>query len=127
MKIKNLDYQSSEDIKISEGVDCFNKEDNQTEESSIQVSQRNVLSELSDEIRKTLRYYMKSKVGVSYNKFYISGGSAEMKGLNNFLNTSLNVDFVTLNPFYKNESKGSDDASKYAVSFGLALRKLEKE
>ena len=52
MKLKNLDYHSSEDLKISEGIDCFNSSDNQVEESSIQVSQRNILSELSDEIRK---------------------------------------------------------------------------
>ena len=128
MKLKNLDYHSSEDLKISEGVDCFNSSDNQVEESSIQVSQRNILSELSDEIRKTLRYYMKSKVGVSYNKFYISGGTASMKGLSDFLNTSLNVDFVTLDPFYKNESnQDMSNPSKYAISFGLALRNLEKE
>ena len=128
MKLKKIDYESSEKNKIEEGVDAFTSLKDEDQESSIQVSQRNILSELSDEIRKTLRYYMKSKVGVSYNKFYISGGTALMRGLKSFLNTSLNVDFVTLDPFIKTEfNEEIDNPSKYSVSFGLALRDLEKE
>ena len=96
--------------------------------SSIQISQVNVISELSDEIRKTLRYYMKSKIQVSYNKFYISGGLSKMSGLVDSLNSSLNVDFSTLDPFNKIEvSKDVDNISKYAIATGLALRGTLKD
>ena len=127
MKKLNTDYESSEIVKIDKGVNSFNGMSNESNEASIQISQKNIFSELSDEIRKTLRYYMKSKVGVSYDKFYLSGGSAIMNGLKDFLNTSLNVDFVNLDPFIKSELiKQEDNPSKYAIAFGLALRKLEK-
>ena len=127
MKILDADYDASESAKLDKGVNSFNGLNEQNEEETIQVSQKNILSELSDEIRKTLRYYMKSKVGVSYDKFYLSGGSAVMIGLKDFLNTSLNVDFVTLDPFIKTElNKNVDNPSKYSIAFGLALRELEK-
>lgn len=128
MKLKNLNYEEAEKEKLSKGVDSFESNTNDLESDSIKISQRNVLSELSDEIRKTLRYYMKSKVGVSYNKFYISGGLSDMKGLKDSLNTSLNVEFTFLNPFNKMElNQEIDNKSKYAVSFGLALREVDKD
>jgi len=128
MKLKNINYSEAEDNKLNNGVDAFESENNDSETESIKISQRNVLSELSDEIRKTLRYYMKSKVGISYNKFYISGGSSNMLGLLEFLNSSLNVEFSSLNPFNRMElNQEVDNSSKYAVSFGLALREVDKD
>ena len=68
-----------------------------------------------------------SKVGISYNKFYISGGLSDMSGLLNFLNENLNVEFSYLNPFNKMDlNQEIDNKSKYAISFGLALRELDK-
>ena len=121
MKLKSMDYGSAETNKLNEGIKIFDSDDENA--SSIQISQRNILSELSDEVRKTLRYYMKSKTGISYNKFYISGGSAKMEGLTQFLNTSLNVEFQEFNPF--NELSDVEDDKNplsYIVSVGLALR-----
>ena len=44
---------------LNEGMKNFDSNDD--ESNAIQISQRNILSELSDEIRKTLRYYMDLK------------------------------------------------------------------
>ncbi len=121
MKLKNMNYETAEMSKLNEGMKNFDSNDD--ESNSIQISQRNILSELSDEIRKTLRYYMKSKTGSSYNKFYISGGSAKMDGLVQFLNDSLNVEFSSLNPLNElSNLKDEDNMSSYIVSIGLALR-----
>jgi len=128
MKLKNINYSEAEDSKLNNGVDAFESESSGSDSESIKISQRNILSELSDEIRKTLRYYMKSKVGISYNKFYISGGLSNMSGLLEILNSSLNVEFIFLNPFNKMElNQEIDNGSKYAVSFGLALREVDKD
>ena len=84
--------------------------------------QRNICSELSDEIRKTLRYYMKSKTGVSYNKFYMSGGSSNIVGLKDFLNNTLNVEFEMLDPLQKiQSSKKIDNISAYSVLIGSVV------
>ena len=128
MKLKNINYSEAEQEKNNNGVDAFDVNNKDAEEDSIKISQRNIISELSDEIRKTLRYYMKSKVGVSYNKFYISGGVSAMPGLKDFLNTSLNVEFNFLDPFNVIElNEEVDNKSKYAISFGLALREIDKD
>ena len=127
MNSKEINYSESEEKKIKEGMDIFNTENN-NESGAIQISQRNIVSELSDEIRKTLRYYMKSKVGVSYNQFYISGGTSKMKGLIESLNSSLNVEFNILNPFIKFSDFESDKNNcNYAISIGLALRGTLKD
>ena len=129
MKLKNIDYAEAENSKLKNGVDIFESDnENNSESNSIQISQRNILSELSDEIRKTLRYYMKSRADLSYNKFYISGGTSNMLGLVGFLNSSLNVEFNYLDPFIKKKTiEKINHNSKYSISFGLALREAVKD
>jgi len=73
MNLKNISFKEAEIEKNKKGISVFDK-DSENDENEIQISTRNIYSELSDEIRKTLRYYMKSKNGISYNNFYISGG-----------------------------------------------------
>jgi len=128
MSLKNINYSEAENNKIKEGINIFNTDNSDNKSETIQISHRNIVSELSDEIRKTLRYYMKSKVGVSYNKFYISGGTSKMSGLVDSLNKTLNVEFNNLNPFInfsEFEIKGNNQ--NYAISLGLALRGTLKD
>lgn len=120
MEIKNIDYQSAEQMKFEDGIDSFNSNDD-TESNSIQIMQRNIISELSDEIRKTLRYYMKSKTGISYNKFYITGQTAGMKGLTDSLNSTLNIEFKALDPLINIESDSEIDILKYATVIGSVI------
>ena len=65
---------------------------------------------------------MKSKTGLSYNKFYISGGSSNIIGLKDFLNKTLNVEFKMLDPFQKiKSSKKIDNISSYSVLIGSVV------
>ena len=119
MNLKEIDYKTAEQTKIKHGLSVFDKNDESNDSGSIQIMQRNIFSELSD---KTLRHYMKSKTGVSYNKFYISGGSSYNIGLKDFLNTNLNVEFEVLNPFKKIDcSKNIKNISSYSVLIGSVL------
>ena len=120
--LQKIDYKTAEHDKIKYGISVFDKDDNSDESSSIQIMQRNIFSELSDEIRKTLRYYMKSKTGISYNKFYISGGSSNIIGLKDFLNNTLNVEFEMLNPLQKIQlSKKIPNISSYSILIGSVV------
>ena len=128
MNLKKINYAEAENCKIKEGINVFNANANKDQSESIQISHRNIISELSDEIRKTLRYYMKSKAGLSYDKFYVSGGSSNMSGLIDSLNTTLSVEFNILDPFIKfPEFENKDNSQNYAVSLGLALRGTLKD
>jgi len=122
MDLQKVDYKTAEDNKIDRGVSVFDKNDNLDDSDSIQIMQRNIFSELSDEIRKTLRYYMKSKTGVSYNKFYLSGGSSYMMGLKDFLDNTLNVEFEMLDILQKIEcNENISNISSYAILIGSVL------
>ena len=120
MELKKIDYLNAEEIKIKHGIKNFDS-NSDVENESIQIMQRNIISELSDEIRKTLRYYMKSKSGVSYNKFYISGATASMLGLIDSLNSTLNIEFEVLNPLTNLETKNNFDLNKYNTAIGSAI------
>ncbi len=122
MDCKKVDYETAENNKIEFGLSLFDDNNDSGDSETIQIMQRNIFSELSDEIRKTLRYYMKSKTGVSYNKFYISGGSSNIIGFKSFLNDTLNVEFEMLNPFQKVEiSDQIKNASSYSVLLGSVI------
>ena len=120
MELKKIDYLNAEEMKIKYGIKNFDSNSDDGNES-IQIMQRNIISELSDEIRKTLRYYMKSKSGVSYNKFYISGGTASMLGLIDSLNSSLNIEFQALDPLINLESKNDLNFYKYSTVIGSVI------
>ena len=122
MESQKIDYKTAEKNKIEFGLSALDQNDEASDPSSIQIMQRNIFSELSDEIRKTLRYYMKSKSGVSYNKFYISGGSSNIVGLKDFLNNTLNVEFNVLDPFQKIESITKvENISSYSILIGSVV------
>ena len=124
MDLHQIDYKAAENNKMKSGISAFDKDESSDSENSIQIMQRNVISELSDEIRKTLRYYMKSKTGISYNKFYISGGSSDMLGLRDSLNRTLSIEFELLNPIQKITcSKKVKNISSYSILIGSVLSK----
>ena len=87
-----------------------------------------VISDLSNEIRKTLRYYMKSKSNTSYNRFLISGGASKLLGLIDFLTSDLNIELEQFdcvqNLKFSNKVK---DTANYSIAIGLALRGTLKD
>ena len=78
-------------------------------------------------MRKTLRYYMKTSNQAFFNKFYLTGGSAEMDGLKEYIAENLNVEIELLNPFDNTEcSIDIENPGQYAVAIGMAIRGLDK-
>ena len=97
-----------------------------TDSLNLQIAEKSILANLTDEIRKTLRFYVKSNNQVFFNKFYLSGGSAMLPGLQSFIAENLNVDVGILNPFQKvSSSNVIENPPQYAISVGLALHSLE--
>ena len=81
---------------------------------------------LIDEIRKTLRFYVKSNNGnANFKRLFLSGGFAEINGFKELVENELRIDTKILNPFNKIVSDVKiDSPSKYTVAVGLALRGL---
>ena len=122
------DYSTADQKKNELGINIFtsNETEENNEESSISIEKRTIFNDLVEEIRKTLRFYMKSNNQAFFNTFYIVGGCANIPGLKEFIASNLNVKIEDFNPFKNIENdKKIENPSQYAVALGLALRGLE--
>ena len=132
MKSNDVDYETAINIKHEKGIESINVSEEESEKDkehdplAIKVEQKTVFSNLIDEIRKTLRYYMKTSNQAYFNKFYLCGGSSTMHGLKESIIENLNVEAEVLDPFNNTEcSIDIDNPSQYTVAIGMALRGLD--
>ena len=122
----NIDYESANKKIQEDGINAFNKNDTKVSEDSITIEQRTIYNDFVDEIRKTLRFYMKNNNQSFFNNFYISGGSSITTGLDDFIASSLNVKVEHLDPFKKIINNSTiENPSQFAIAIGLALRGLK--
>ena len=112
---KGVFYQSTEDNDRSEN------------ENNIEITNYNLYNELVDDIRKTLRYYLKNNVGIHYNNFFLSGGASKLNGFKELIEERLMIKTDYLNPFINIEcDQIPEDFMNYTIATGLALRTLIK-
>ena len=113
---------------ITGGISILEKPETAEESGfSIQVNEKTIFANFVEELRKSLRYYMKSTPEAFFNKIYLTGGSSNLLGLKDFISTNLNSDVELLDPFEKitlNETL--DNPYEYSVAVGCALRGLKK-
>jgi len=128
----NSDYETAENFKINNGMENKQLAGSEDEDTStadtlnLGIAEKSILTNLTDEIRKTLRFYVKSNNQVFFNKFYLSGGSAMLPGLKEFIAENLNVDVEIFNPFQNISSDNVvENPPQYAIAVGLALHGTE--
>ena len=124
----SLDYESANNKKNDLGVNAFNNEKNESSESEgISIEKRTIFNDFVEEIRKTLRFYMKNNNQSFFNSFYLIGGCANIPGLGEFIASNLNVTIAEFDCFKNIENSFDiDNPNQYALALGLALRGLEK-
>ena len=142
MREFDLDYQNAENLKIEKGINAFtesnnvdsdestNLNENNNSESNfgISVEKKTCFNELCEDIKRTLRFYMKNNHQAFFNHFYITGGSATIPGINDFIATALNVKVSTFDPLQKiSNDIEIDNTNQYTTALGLALRGLDIE
>ena len=127
MRQFNVDYKTAEDMKFEKGINVFDTEqESETENMGISVEKRTPFNEFSEEIKRTLRFYMKNNNQAFFNNFYITGGSSNLPGLSDFIASTLNVNVEVLDPIKNiNNSIKVDDLNQYTTAIGLALRGLD--
>ena len=128
MRKNEIDYSEAESLKIEKGVSLLESQSAPEESGfSIQVSEKTIFTNFVEEIRKSLRYYMKSSPDAFFNKIYLTGGSANLLGLKDFISTNLNSDVELLDPFEKIKlTESLENPYEYSVAVGCALRGLKK-
>ena len=138
MRELGVDYQTAENLKNDKGVNVFaedksiekdlNADDNPEPDFEISVEKRTCFTELCEDIKRTLRFYMKNNNQAFFNHFYITGGSAEILGINEFIASALNVNVSTFNPLQKiSNDIQIENPNQYTTALGLALRGLDIE
>jgi len=126
MQENNISYQQAEENKKTKGINAF--ENNLNEDKNvINIEKRTIYNDLIEEIRKTLRFYMKNNNQSFFNIFYLSGGCSGIYEIDKNIADSLNVKVEIINPFanIKNDTI-LDNSPEYAVAVGLALRGLKQ-
>ena len=128
MRKNEVDYSEAESLKIEKGVSILESPSTPEESGfSIQVSEKTIFTNFVEEIRKSLRYYMKSSPDAFFNKIYLTGGSSSLLGLKEFISTNLNSNVELLDPFENiTLSEPVDNPYQYSVAVGCALRGLKK-
>jgi len=128
---EKINFESAQQIMIEQGTNYSPPaSDDSTDESSsfIQVAEKTIYDQLVDDLRKTLRYYMKNNNQAFFNKFYVCGGSSRIPGLKEFIGDALNITLLELNPFENMDiSEPVENVSQFAVATGLAIRGLEQD
>ncbi len=129
MEKKDLGYKEAEEFKCSaEHTELIDKLQGTAEGNfSVSVAEHTIYDNLVDEIRRSLRYYIKESNESFFHKILIMGGSAGIPGLNEFIANRLNVVAEVYNPLaqvHHDTLDQSENYSQYATAIGYAMRGL---
>jgi type IV pilus assembly protein PilM len=122
--IMKVEYPEAETVKKERGIGAL-LGGGESNAGGIRVARRMALDNLTDEIRRSLRYYTKETGCREFSKILLSGGSSLFSNLNSHLAQQLNMTVEIYNPFSSFITPpGFDDnlGSRLAVACGLALR-----
>lgn len=124
----DLEYIDAEKVKIEQGVPYLHgNEGSEDGERSyaIEVEARTIFDNFVEELRRSLRYYVKQTNQSFFHKILITGGSAPLPGLAELISEKLSVPVEIFNPMLQLQSDAIasvNNPSKYSVTIGLAIR-----
>jgi len=96
-KSLNITFEEAEKIKrdteIVLGPEAEEEKKNESEKIIIKI-----LNQITKEVRKSLSYYKTQSQKVKYNKIILSGGSANIKNIDNFLSEQFGIPVIIGDP-----------------------------
>ncbi|MEA3287885.1 MAG: type IV pilus assembly protein PilM [Candidatus Marinimicrobia bacterium] len=129
MEKRQMAYKEADDFKRSpahtELVDKIAS--NMEGDFSVSVAEHTIYDNLVDEVRRSLRYYIKESNESFFQKIIIMGGSAGINGLAEFISNRLNIPAEIYHPFSQLHHDMDHDgelSSQYATAVGYAMRGL---
>ncbi len=127
-----VDFPTAEQMKRQYGliITPEEKEQSKSEKDKLQVSTISitVAKELISEIQRSLDYYQAQTPESTITKIFLTGGSVALPNLSKFIGQELNLAIEEFKPSSAVENAATLASSaesdfKYAVSFGLAIRR----
>ena len=127
MRSKSIDYKSAEKLKFEQGTEVFSDtSDSDAEDMMISIEKKTAFNDLTDDIKKTLRFYVKNNGNSFFNSCFITGGSSELPGIESFISSTLGLKVEKFNPCNKiNNNESTENINSYSTCIGLALRGLD--
>ncbi|HPF08106.1 MAG: type IV pilus assembly protein PilM [Candidatus Cloacimonetes bacterium] len=125
MRKRQLEWDEAENYKFEFGLmDDPNNPAAQTI-SMLDISEKSTEDAIVEELRRSLRFYVKEAGNSDFRKVYLMGGSAKLKGLPEFIQDKVNVPTEVFVPFINVEMPEKFQDKKdpqLALAIGLAMR-----
>lgn len=126
---REVTYQEAEKIKCDPAFDELTKKISGAESSdfTVSVAEHTIYDNLVDEIRRSLRFYIKESNESYFHKILLVGASTSIKDLDAFISNRLNVPAEVYNPtaqLHHDMHNDLTDPGAYAVAIGYAMRGL---
>ncbi len=125
MRKRQMEWEEAENYKLEWGLlDDPSRETTQTI-SMLDISEKSTEDAIVEELRRSLRFYVKEAGSSDFRKLYIMGGTAKLRGLQEYLEEKVNIPTDTFMPFINVEmpEKFADKKDpQLALAIGLAMR-----
>ncbi len=125
MRKRQMEYEAAENHKLEWGLmDNPNSPESKTI-SMLDISEKSTEDAIVEEIRRSLRFYVKEAGNSDFRKLYIMGGSAKLKGLKDYIQEKVSIPTDIFMPFINVEmpEKFMDKKDpQLALAIGLAMR-----
>jgi len=125
MKKQKKSYEEAEMYKLEHGLKGRDVDSKKSSLIALEVTVKNTAELITQEVKRSLRFYVKEAGSSDFRKILLVGGSANLKGLPEYLTEQLQIPTEIFNPFNNLEDSnrpGTTNDPQFAVALGLAMR-----
>jgi type IV pilus assembly protein PilM len=126
MKARDLSFEEAEKYKLEYGIAGPHKEGASVSLNTLDIADKPTEETLALEVKRSLRFYVKEAGNSDFKKVLLTGGTAKLIGLREYMEENLNIPCEVYDPFYNLEMpdkfRGKKDP-QLALALGLAMRK----
>lgn len=125
MRKRQLEYKAAEDHKLKWGLLDDPDAPETTTISMLDISEKSTEEVIVEEIRRSLRFYVKEAGNSDFRKVYLMGGSAKLNGLVEYIQEKVSIPTEVYMPFINVEMPEKFHDKKdpqLSLAIGLAMR-----
>ena len=125
MRKRQMEWSEAENYKMEWGLlDDPSRAGTQTI-SMLDISEKATEDAIVEELRRSLRFYVKEAGNSDFRKVYLMGGTAKLRGLPEYIQEKVNIPTDVFHPFINVEMPEKFEDKKdpqLALAIGLAMR-----
>ena len=125
MKKQKISYDEAEAYKLENGLKEKDVKKDKVSLLALDITEKNTAELIAQEVKRSLRFYVKEAGNSDFRKILLLGGSANLKGLPEFITEQLQISAEVFNPFRSledSDKKGIANKPQFAIALGLAMR-----